>query len=51
METRQLILMQGIQASGKSTWSRNWVIEDSQKCVDMWRSLGLLCLQPNSGLL
>ena len=27
------------------------VIEDSQKCVDMWRSLGLLCLQPNSGLL
>ena len=30
METRQLILMQGIQASGKSTWSRNWVLEDPE---------------------
>ena len=27
------------------------VFEDSKKCVDMWRREGLLCLQPNSGLL
>ena len=25
------------------------VIDDSQKCVDMWRELGLVCLQPNEG--
>lgn len=25
------------------------VLDDSQKCVDMWRDLGLICLQPNNG--
>jgi hypothetical protein len=23
-----------------------FVLEDERACVDMWRSLGLLCLQP-----
>lgn len=27
------------------------VLEDSQKCVDMWRNEGLICLQPNKGTL
>lgn len=27
------------------------VLEDSQKCVDMWRNEGLICLQPNKGVL
>ena len=26
--TKKLILMQGIPASGKTTWSKNWVAED-----------------------
>lgn len=26
-----------------------FVLEDSRKCVDMWRKEGLLCLQPNNG--
>lgn len=26
-----------------------FVIDDSSKCVKMWRDLGLLCLQPNEG--
>lgn len=27
-----------------------FVLEDSQKCVDMWRNEGFTCLQPNSGV-
>lgn len=33
----------------KDKYNVQFVIDDSQKCVDMYRELGLVCLQPNDG--
>lgn len=33
----------------KNKYNVQFVIDDSQKCVDMYRKLGLICLQPNEG--
>lgn len=33
----------------KDKYNVCFVIDDSQKCVDMYRELGLICLQPNDG--
>lgn len=33
----------------KNKYNVQFVIDDSQKCVDMYRELGLICLQPNDG--
>lgn len=33
----------------KGKYNVHLVIDDSQKCVDMYRKLGLICLQPNEG--
>ena len=33
----------------KDKYNVHFVIDDSQKCVDMYRELGLVCLQPNDG--
>lgn len=33
----------------KDKYNVQFVIDDSQKCVDMYRELGLICLQPNDG--
>ena len=30
METRKIIMCRGIQSSGKSTWARNWALEDPE---------------------
>lgn len=29
--------------------SIDWILEDNQHCVDMWRAHGYTCLQPRSG--
>lgn len=33
----------------KDKYNISFVLEDNQKCVKMWRELGLTCLQPNDG--
>jgi hypothetical protein len=33
----------------KDKYFIEFVIDDSTKCVEMWRNLGLTCLQPNEG--
>lgn len=33
----------------KGKYNILFVLEDSKKCVDMWRRNGLICLQPNEG--
>lgn len=33
METRKIILTRGIQGSGKSTWAKQWVLEDPEHRV------------------
>lgn len=35
METRKIIMCRGIQGSGKSTWARNWALEDSEHRTTM----------------
>lgn len=35
----------------KGKYNVVFVLEDSKKCVDMWRNNGLICLQPNEGKL
>lgn len=35
----------------KNKYNVLFVLEDSQKCVNMWRDEGLICLQPNDGKL
>lgn len=30
METRKIIMCRGIQGSGKTTWSKNWTLEDPE---------------------
>lgn len=33
----------------KGKYNVSFVLEDNKKCVNMWRSEGLICLQPNDG--
>lgn len=33
----------------KDKYNVSFVLEDNKKCVNMWRSEGLICLQPNDG--
>lgn len=33
----------------KDKYFVEFVLDDMQSCVDMWRNLGLVCLQPNKG--
>src|SRR5574344_849438 len=45
MKEKLIILTQGIQGSGKSTWAKNWVLEDPEKrvrisCDDIRRMFG-----------
>ena len=33
----------------KGMYNIKFVLDDNQRCVDMWRDNGLICLQPNKG--
>jgi hypothetical protein len=33
----------------RGTWNVNFVLDDRQQVVDMWRGLGLVCLQVAPG--
>lgn len=33
----------------KGKYNVQFVLDDSSKCVKMWREQGLICLQPNEG--